>query len=141
MGRKSLSSSSSSIDNTTITNNIKWDEELTRIVIKLINRRDTEPFRQRVPWEELGLNDYLHVVKCPMDLGTVKNNLIKKKYSKPEECAADIRLIWHNCMSYNAPNSKFYNLAKSLSEVWEKEWAASLGMYYNNINNNKNVKY
>jgi len=108
-------------------NTIKWNEELTRIVIKLINRRDTEPFRERVPWEELGLTDYLSVVKTPMDLGTVRNNLIKKKYNKAEECAADIRLIWHNCMSYNAPSSKFYNLARSLSEIWEKEWSQSIG--------------
>lgn len=106
---------------------LSWDVELTRIIIKLISRRDTEPFRDPVPYQELGLTDYLKIVKTPMDLGTVKRKLEKKQYATADECARDIRLIWYNSMSYNAPNSKFYNLAKSLSEVWEKEWGSSLG--------------
>jgi len=114
-----------------------WESELNRIVTKLINRRDSDPFREPVPWKELQLLDYLNIVKIPMDLGTVKKKLDKKQYKSSDECAADIRLIWHNSMSYNAPNSTFYNLAKSLSEVWEKEWSSSSGISIS-INNNYN---
>ena len=52
-----------------------WHEECTKILARIYNRRDSEMFREPVPWEALGLVDYLSVVKTPMDLGTVKEKL------------------------------------------------------------------
>lgn len=61
----------------------------------------TEPFRERVNWEEWGLYDYLQVVKVPMDLGTIRNKLAKNEYKKAAEFARDVRLVWDNCKLYN----------------------------------------
>ncbi|RHY32839.1 hypothetical protein DYB32_002191 [Aphanomyces invadans] len=61
----------------------------------------SEPFRERVNWEEWGLYDYLQVVKTPMDMGTVRVKLNKGEYKKPEEFGRDMRLIWDNCKLYN----------------------------------------
>ena len=36
-----------------------------------------------------------------MDLGLVQSKLKGSKYSTPGEFAADVRLIWKNCMLYN----------------------------------------
>ena len=71
-----------------------------------------EPFREPVDWQALGLFDYPQVVKKPMDLGLVKKKLNEGKYKTIHDAADDIRLIWKNCMAYNADGSDFYNLAQ-----------------------------
>ena len=75
-----------------------------------------EPFREPVPWKELGLVDYPTVIKHPMDLGTVKKKLKKKQYTTLYAVAEDVRLIWNNCMTYNADGSDFYKLAETLQK-------------------------
>lgn len=57
-----------------------------------------------------------------MDLGTIKNKLEKGKYSCCEEVANDIRLVWRNCMTYNADGSDFYRLAESYSKRFEERY-------------------
>ncbi len=47
-----------------------------------------------------------------MDLGLVKKKLNEGKYKTIHDAADDIRLIWKNCMAYNADGSDFYNLAQ-----------------------------
>ena len=108
---------------TMVDGKVNWHEECTKILARIYNRRDSEMFREPVPWEALGLVDYLSVVKTPMDLGTVKEKLSSGKYQNEDECVADIRLIWHNAMLYNAPGAAVYVKAKSLSEAFESQWA------------------
>jgi hypothetical protein len=47
-----------------------------------------------------------------MDLGLVKKKLNDGTYKTIHDAADDIRLIWKNCMAYNADGSDFYNLAQ-----------------------------
>ena len=47
-----------------------------------------------------------------MDLGLVKKKLNEGKYKTIHDAADDIRLMWKNCMAYNADGSDFYNLAQ-----------------------------
>ena len=50
----------------------KWDPaEFSRILGKIIARKDSEVFREPVDWETLGISDYPEIVKHPMDLSTV----------------------------------------------------------------------
>ena len=100
-----------------------WREETGKILQRIYNRRDSEMFREPVPWEALGLVDYLSVVKRPMDLGTVKSKLNAGEYKNEDECVADIRLVWHNAMLYNAPGAAVYVKAKTLSEAFESQWS------------------
>jgi hypothetical protein len=79
-----------------------WNQDMLSVVNKLMERRDCEPFRKPVPWKELGLVDYLTVIKCPMDLGTVQKRLKRMEYQKREDCVQHIRLVWANAMNYNA---------------------------------------
>jgi hypothetical protein len=99
-----------------------WVDETSKILQRIYGRRDSEMFRDPVPWEALGLVDYLSVVKKPMDLGTVRSKLNAGSYASEDECAADIRLIWHNAMLYNAPGAAVYVKAKTLSEAFEAQW-------------------
>jgi hypothetical protein len=55
-----------------------------------------------VEWKAWGLLDYPQIVKEPMDLGTVKSNLLANKYADLPSFVRDMKLIWHNCMTYNA---------------------------------------
>jgi hypothetical protein len=90
-----------------------------------------EPFREPVPWKELGLLDYPSLITEPMDLGTVQKNIQAKKYNSLLDASTHVRLIWRNCMTYNADGSDFYVLAESLHHKWEKQYAnllSSLGL-------------
>lgn len=98
-----------------------WEADFLQIVVKLYNRKDAELFRDPVPHEELGLVDYLEVVKKPMALANVRNRLEGKgeRYKSMEECAFDMRLIWRNAIVYNTPGSKVFSIAQTLSDTWE----------------------
>jgi hypothetical protein len=96
---------------------------MTKLVQTIFQRADAEPFRVPVAWKEMGLFDYPRIVKKPMDLGTVKKNIASKKYKSVTEAADDVRLVWMNCMTYNADGSDFYLLAKSLSKRFEEKYS------------------
>jgi hypothetical protein len=98
-------------------------EEFLQIWKKMMGRKDSEYFREPVDWEAMQLFDYPVIIKHPMDLTTVKKNLEKGVYKKPADLAADVRLVFSNAMTYNAPNSKIYHMARTLSEFWEENWA------------------
>ena len=51
-------------------------DELLKLVCAFLAREECYPFRNPVQWKELALDDYLDVVKNPMDLGTVKVNSV-----------------------------------------------------------------
>lgn len=61
-----------------------------------------------------------------MDLGKIKKKLASKGFKTLYEVADDIRLVWSNCMAYNADGSDFYILAQTLSEKFEKFFAKLL---------------
>jgi hypothetical protein len=57
-----------------------------------------------------------------MDLGAVKKKIIDRKYKSLQQAAEDIRLVWSNCMTYNADGSDFFVLAQGLSKKWEDKY-------------------
>lgn len=99
--------------------NDPWEVSVRKIVAKIIAKKDSDIFRAPVPYEELGLNDYIEIVKEPMDLGTVLKKLDGKEYACQDDCAKDVRRIWVNALLYNMPGSKIYTTAKALSESFE----------------------
>jgi len=95
---------------------------MAKMVSSMYNRSDAEPFREPVGWKELGLFDYPELIKKPMDLGLVKAKLEKDEYPTVHHAANDVRLVWKNCMQYNADGSDFYNLASALSKKFEERF-------------------
>lgn len=57
-----------------------------------------------------------------MDLGTVKAKIKKKEYPSLYGCSDDVRLVWSNCMTYNADGSDFFKLAEGLKKKWETQF-------------------
>jgi len=102
-------------------------EDMTKLVNKFIQMPDAEPFRVPVDYTGLGLFDYPEIVKKPMDLGTIKKKLgSKSQYKDVFKVAEDVRLVWTNCMTYNADGSDFYILAQNLSKKFEDKFTKLL---------------
>jgi hypothetical protein len=61
-----------------------------------------------------------------MDLGLVVKKLDQKQYRTLYDCSYDVRLVWSNCMTYNADGSDFYILASNLSKRWEEKYSKTM---------------
>ncbi|KAF2150016.1 hypothetical protein K461DRAFT_281275 [Myriangium duriaei CBS 260.36] len=57
------------------------------------------PFLQRV--NKRDAPDYYHVIKTPMDIGTMIKKLKGLQYKSKRDFVGDLNLIWSNCLSYN----------------------------------------
>ena len=73
------------------------------------------PFMEPVDWESLGLDDYPQIIEKPMDFGTILINIKEDRlYKSADMIADDIKLVFTNCMKYNAEGSDFYILAQTV---------------------------
>eukprot|EP01036_Dinobryon_divergens_P032679 gene32679-42321_t len=86
----------------------------------MLSRNECLAFREPVDWKKLDLVDYPEIIRKPMDLGTVKSKIESEKYSMIEDIAADIRLVFTNCMLYNKDGSEFYQLADKFARAFEE---------------------
>lgn len=57
-----------------------------------------------------------------MDLGTIKKNIVDRKYKSLQDAHEDVKQVWANCMQYNADGSDFFILAQSLNKKWEDKF-------------------
>eukprot|EP01041_Mallomonas_annulata_P001337 gene1337-2586_t len=98
-------------------------EDMHKLVLAFIARPESGPFRESVDWKNLGLLDYPTIIKHPMDLGTIKQKLENNFYGSVEEVAADMRLVWTNCMTYNQDGSEYYQLADTFAKKFEEKYS------------------
>ena len=87
------------------------------------------------PVDYIGLNilDYPKIITHPMDLGTVKKNLLEHKYINFKEFLDDINLIWSNCRTYNLPGSDIVKMANHCEKIFNK----NLDKIFRNYNKKK----
>ena len=78
----------------------------------------TEIFRQ--PVDTTVIKNYLDIIKKPMDLSTVYNNLKNNKYSSVNRWKDDVDLIWNNAKKFNHEDSTFYLLAERSQKLFQK---------------------
>ena len=94
-------------------------------------------FLQPVDYIALNILDYPKVISHPMDLGTVKKNLLNGEYKIFQDIMSDIRLIWKNCRTYNLPGSEIVKMAnhcdKKIKQLIDKQFKN-----YQNKGTNKN---
>lgn len=81
------------------------------------------PFMQPVDPVALGIPDYFSVIKNPMDLGTIRRKLDNREYLNADQFESDVRLVFTNCFSYNAPDTDIVQMAKALESIFETKWA------------------
>ena len=68
--------------------------------------------------------DYEEHIDSPMDLGTIRNRLINRKYLAPEQFARDMRRVWNNCKIYNQHGSAIWHVADYMSKQFERLYHA-----------------
>merc|ERR1712166_1351720 len=83
----------------------------------------SEWFREPVDHENMGLTDYLQVIKEPQDLGTISKKLERTHYMSPEDYARDVRLVWQNAITYNSATSMFGVVAAILWQTFDRRFA------------------
>ncbi|CAI9104154.1 OLC1v1002779C1 [Oldenlandia corymbosa var. corymbosa] len=94
--------------------------ECGKILTKLMRHKFCRIFNTPVDAKALGLHDYHQIVKRPMDLGTVKSNLLKSLYLSPAEFAADVRLTFDNALLYNPKTDQVHGWAEFLYAKFEE---------------------
>eukprot|EP00467_Chlorarachnion_reptans_P014260 CAMPEP_0114515466 /NCGR_PEP_ID=MMETSP0109-20121206/16754_1 /TAXON_ID=29199 /ORGANISM="Chlorarachnion reptans, Strain CCCM449" /LENGTH=206 /DNA_ID=CAMNT_0001695679 /DNA_START=95 /DNA_END=715 /DNA_ORIENTATION=- len=93
------------------------------ILKQVSSRGEAHPFKLPVDWKSLNIPDYPKIIKKPMDLFTIQQNLNSGVYGTPEEFAQDVRLVWKNAQTYNLPGSQIYKAASKLAKFFEKHFA------------------
>lgn len=89
---------------------------------KLMKHKHGWVFNDPVDVKALGLHDYFTIIKHPMDLGTVKSRLNTNWYKSPKEFAEDVRLTFHNAMTYNPKGHDVHIMADILLKMFEEKW-------------------
>ncbi|CAH2038773.1 unnamed protein product [Thlaspi arvense] len=90
---------------------------------RLMKHKHGWVFNAPVDVKGLGLHDYFTIIEHPMDLGTVKAALTKNLYKSPREFAEDVRLTFHNAMTYNPAGQDVHVMAEVLLQMFEERWA------------------
>lgn len=116
-GSSSPSSSSSS-----------WMYTCQKILNHLFQRDQEGWFTSPVDPIAMEIPDYVEIIKEPMDLGTVQENLTGKKYAQHEDFAKDVRLIFRNAMTYNeSPDHAVHQAAAALTKDFDEQWGRRFG--------------
>jgi hypothetical protein len=76
-------------------------------------------FLETYPLNVAGAADYYKVIKSPMWLREVHSRLVEGTYDYVYDFAWDVRLVFANCMEYNAPDSDLCKAAEQLSTQFE----------------------
>ncbi|CAK9151683.1 unnamed protein product [Ilex paraguariensis] len=97
----------------------------SNLLQRLMKHKHGWVFNEPVNAKALGLHDYHDVIKCPMDLGTIKTRLAQNWYKSPREFAEDVRLTFHNAMTYNPKGQDVHVMAEQLSQIFEERWAVT----------------
>lgn len=100
----------------------KFFKNCSALLDKLMKHKFGWVFDAPVDVEGLGLHDYYTIIKHPMDLGTVKSRLNKNWYKSPKEFAEDVRLTFHNAMTYNPKGQDVHVMAEQLLTIFEDRW-------------------
>ena len=70
----------------------------------ILKRNQAVHFSKPVEWKKMGLHDYPRLIKQPMDLSTVADQLTREKYARLEDFVNDVRLCWvhtHLCSPHS----------------------------------------
>ncbi|KAK0089616.1 hypothetical protein PV325_006326 [Microctonus aethiopoides] len=99
-------------------NDVDWKVACRQLLERLWQCEDSIPFRE--PVDRLEHSDYYQIIDTPMDLRTVKEDLIGGNYETPLEFAKDMKLIFTNSRNYNTnKRSRIYTMTIRLSAMFD----------------------
>ncbi|KAJ8384647.1 hypothetical protein AAFF_G00199790 [Aldrovandia affinis] len=92
---------------------------LLKVVLKTLWKHQFSwPFQQPVDAVKLNLPDYYKIIKCPMDMGTIKRRLENSFYWNAQECIQDFNTMFTNCYIYNKPGDDIVLMAEALEKMF-----------------------
>lgn len=116
-----------------------WKQNCLELLNYILEREDSSPFRS--PVDPIQYPDYSQVIDTPMDLTTVKEQLISDLYDSPLEFHKDMKLIFFNSKSYNTnKKSRIYSMTVRLSGLFEEKMRRILSDWRSNIKYESNLK-
>jgi hypothetical protein len=96
-------------------------QSCTQLLDTICADPNAQPFLEPVDWQELDLIDYPKIIKTPMDLSTVRSNLLKGEFQTLDQFIAQIQLIWDNCKLYNMAGSVIYKICERMERTYNRE--------------------
>lgn len=96
------------------------NRECKEVLKKVMAHKMAHPFMVPVDPVALGIPGYTHVIKTPMDLGTIRSNLQRAAYLNGGAFVADVRLVFSNAMTFNPPGTDVHIMASTLLEEFER---------------------
>ena len=82
-----------------------WEKQAKKLINMLWKVKGAYLFHKPVDPIELGIPDYLQIIKNPMDFSTIKKKLSSNLYTNFKQFTEDIKLTFDNCYLYNGANS------------------------------------
>ncbi|KAG2388504.1 hypothetical protein C9374_000668 [Naegleria lovaniensis] len=77
--------------------------------------------KKQIFWYPVQDEIYLKTINNPMDLSTLKSNLLQGKYDTVARFKADLELIYQNAETYNGAGSPIHKQAEKLRAISSKE--------------------
>mmetsp|Transcript_30267 Transcript_30267/g.85548 ORF Transcript_30267/g.85548 Transcript_30267/m.85548 type:complete len:835 (+) Transcript_30267:242-2746(+) len=98
----------------------EWRVACSKLRAKISRNLKYTPFKEPVDPVKWGCFDYYEVIKEPMDLKTVGQNL--KTYNSPLQFKHDMLQIVENAHHYNAKDDPVFKLASQLKDEFLEGW-------------------
>lgn len=89
-----------------------FQEKLLKLVSNFMSIPFSNAFHRPVSLKKFP--NYSLIIKNPIDLGTIKNNIKIGKYTKYNELLADLRLMRDNCVLYNGASHSLTEIAQNI---------------------------
>ncbi|OHT05780.1 Bromodomain containing protein [Tritrichomonas foetus] len=114
-------------------------QQCLKIMDELMTNRIAELFVDPIDPELDNCPDYYEVIKTPMDLTKVRENLESDKYDTVQQWKSDMELIWSNAILYNGNEALIGIIATELSYLFAQytqgftdtpfdDWLTQLGL-------------
>lgn len=94
------------------------------VVEQLLEEEDAEPFAEPVDAKALGLHNYHQIIRRPMDLGTIKDNLMAEppSYFSSADVLKDVQQVWANCRTYNDEDDAIVDMCDNMERFFYQAW-------------------
>ncbi|KAJ2733306.1 hypothetical protein H4S06_006806, partial [Coemansia sp. BCRC 34490] len=100
----------------------------SRILLRLQAQPSALEFLAPVDPVTQGVPTYAVIVKSPMDLGTVRKNLLdRSKYRSIADFRRDVELVFSNCFLFNGAGTFVHTQGETLQRFFRHLWTQHVG--------------